>query len=86
MRPQATDFAEIFDFGLWSEWFAQLDRGFIFLLLLPFVVALIGLWAWFTEEEARERRVGEADRRKSRAGEHPAVGQDRDRLQQAHRK
>ncbi len=37
--------AELFDLGLWSEWFAGLDRGFIFLLLLPFVVAVIGLWA-----------------------------------------
>jgi len=59
MSPQATRngpeavsrFAELFDFGLWSEWFVQLDRGFIFLLLLPFVVALVGLWAWFTDKE-----------------------------------
>jgi hypothetical protein len=51
MPPQATRFAEFFDFGLWSDWFAQLDRGFIFLLLLPFVVAVIGLWAWFTEKD-----------------------------------
>lgn len=86
MRPQATGFAEIFDLGLWSEWFSQLDRGFIFLLLLPFVVALIGLWAWFTEEEARERRAGEAERGKRREAEHYARGQDRDPLQQANRK
>jgi hypothetical protein len=86
MRPQATGFSEIFDLALWSEWFSQLDRGFIFLLLLPFVVALIGLWAWFTEEEARERRAGEADRRKSRAAEQHAARHDRDRLQQAQRK
>ena len=51
MPAQATRFAELFDFGLWSDWFAQLDRGFIFLLLLPFVVALVGLWAWFTEKK-----------------------------------
>ena len=80
MRPQATGFAEIFDFGLWSEWFAQLDRGFIFLLLLPFVVALIGLWAWFNEAEARDRRArdsSEAEARQRRIA---------DRLQQANRK
>jgi hypothetical protein len=51
MRPQATRFAELFDFGLWADWFAQLDRGFIFLLLLPFVVAVVGLWAWLTDKE-----------------------------------
>jgi hypothetical protein len=28
-----------------SEWFASVDRGFAFLLILPFVVALVGLWA-----------------------------------------
>jgi hypothetical protein len=43
--------AELFDLDLWASWFASLDRGFIFLLLLPFVVALIGLWAWFTEDD-----------------------------------
>lgn len=53
MRAQATRFAELFDFGLWSDWFAQLDRGFIFLLLLPFVVAVVGLWAWFTDKERK---------------------------------
>jgi hypothetical protein len=38
---------EIFDIGLWLQWFAQLDRTFIFLLILPFVVAIVGLWsAW----------------------------------------
>ncbi len=51
MHPQATRFVELFDFALWSDWFAQLDRGFIFLLLLPFVVALVGLWAWLTDKE-----------------------------------
>jgi hypothetical protein len=55
MRPPATrsSFAELFDLTRWSEWFADLDRGFIFLLLLPFVVALVGLWAWFTEDDRK---------------------------------
>ena len=43
--------AELFDLERWASWFAGLDRGFVFLLLLPFVVALIGLWAWFTDDE-----------------------------------
>lgn len=37
--------------GAWQEWFGQLDRAFIFLLLLPFVVALVGLWAACRENE-----------------------------------
>ena len=53
MRPQATRFAELFDLGLWSDWFSQLDRGFVFLLLLPFVVAVVGLWAWWRDKEER---------------------------------
>lgn len=53
MPPQASRLAEFFDFSLWSDWFADLDRGFIFLLLLPFVVAVIGLWAWFTEDDRK---------------------------------
>jgi hypothetical protein len=44
-------FLEIFDRQMWAAWLAELDRGFLFLLLLPFVVALIGIWAWFTERE-----------------------------------
>lgn len=47
-------FAEIFDWSLWAAWFAGLDRGFVFLLLLPFVVAVVGLWASFRESD-RER-------------------------------
>jgi hypothetical protein len=36
---------ELVDFALWADWFAQLDRSFLFLLILPFVVALVGLWS-----------------------------------------
>jgi hypothetical protein len=42
--------AEVFDAGRWAAWFAALDREFLFLLVLPFVVAAVGLWA-----ERRER-------------------------------
>jgi hypothetical protein len=42
---------EFFDVAAWSQWLAQLDRSFLFLLILPFVVAVVGLWA-----ERRERR------------------------------
>ena len=36
---------EVFDLAAWSDWIGALDREFIFLLVLPFVVAAIGLWA-----------------------------------------
>jgi hypothetical protein len=36
---------EFFDLELWAQWFAQLDRSFLFLLILPFVVAAVGLWS-----------------------------------------
>ena len=60
---------ELFDIGVWLQWFDQLDRTFIFLLALPFVVAVVGLWAAYRERErdearsrpaARSRAVGEA--------------------------
>jgi predicted cation transporter len=42
--------AEALDIGLWLDWLSQLDRSFLFLLILPFVVAAVGLWA-----ETRDR-------------------------------
>jgi hypothetical protein len=41
--------AEIVDWELWAQWFAQLDRSFLFLLILPFVVAAVGLWAHYLQ-------------------------------------
>lgn len=32
---------EIFDYRLWVQWFQSLDRPFLFLLILPFVVAVV---------------------------------------------
>jgi hypothetical protein len=43
--------AEMFDLELWAAWFAGLERSFVFLLVLPFVVAVIGLWASFHQDE-----------------------------------
>ncbi len=43
--------SEIFDWGLWVQWFSGLDRSFLFLLILPFVVAAVGLWAEFSRRE-----------------------------------
>ena len=46
---------EIFNIELWMQWFAQLDRTFVFLLILPFVVAIVGLWsAWRDKDGNRD--------------------------------
>ena len=42
---------ELFNLDAWSAWFLQLDRSFLFLLILPFVVAAVGLWAAHRERE-----------------------------------
>jgi len=39
------DLAQLFDAQAWSAWLADLDRPFVFMLVLPFVVAAVGLWA-----------------------------------------
>ena len=44
---------ELVDWQLWVQWFSQLDRSFIFLLILPFVVAAVGLWAEYRERERK---------------------------------
>jgi len=53
--------AAILDPVSWSTWFASLDRGFVFLLLLPFVVAVVGLWASRGEAEERARTTDERE-------------------------
>ena len=45
--------SEIVDWDLWAQWFAGLDRSFLFLLILPFVVAAVGLWAEFARRNDR---------------------------------
>ena len=42
---------EVVDLDLWIRWFTGLDRSFLFLLILPFVVAAVGLWAEFSRRE-----------------------------------
>ena len=61
---------EFFDWNAWLQWFAALDREYIFLLALPFVVAAVGLWSWWVdreeidrEYEARAARAAEGERR-----------------------
>lgn len=45
---------EFFDLVAWGQWFASLDRGFAFLLLLPFVVAVVGLWSSYLRGEGKD--------------------------------
>ena len=44
---------EFFDLALWTDWLSDLDRSFLFLLILPFVVAAVGLWAEFSRRDDR---------------------------------
>jgi hypothetical protein len=44
---------ELIDLELWTQWFSQLDRSFLFLLILPFVVAAVGLWAEYRDRRPR---------------------------------
>jgi len=42
---------EFFDVEAWALWYQHLDRSFLFLLILPFVVAAVGLWAGHRDRE-----------------------------------
>jgi|SRR5512145_917621 hypothetical protein len=71
--PSHQPMSEIFDAELWLQWFSELDRTFIFLLLLPFVVAVVGLWAAYRDREIgrhEERRVAE----RRRPAQRPRMG------------
>lgn len=55
MPQQAIDrVREVLVPGAWADWFAQLDRPFAFLLSLPFVVAIVGLWAAHRDRETEK--------------------------------
>jgi hypothetical protein len=45
--------SELIDLELWIQWFSELDRSFVFLLVLPFVVAAVGLWAEYSERRKK---------------------------------
>jgi hypothetical protein len=73
--------SEVFDIGAWLAWFSQLDRTFVFLLVLPFVVAVVGLWAAYRDRRAESWQDDEnmADRedavdRSRRRGPGPRMG------------
>lgn len=53
MYPRAS-IAEMFSLEAWTRFFSELDRGFVFLLVLPLVVAAVGLWAHYSDRD-RER-------------------------------
>lgn len=48
---------EMFDYRIWAQWFQSLDRSFLFLLILPFVVAVVGLWSDLSRAR-KGRRAG----------------------------
>lgn len=43
------------DYEVWVQWFRSLDRTFLFLLILPFVVAAVGLWSVLTHSRKDKR-------------------------------
>ena len=45
--------AEVFDLQLWQRWFSELDRPFLFLFILPFVIAAVGLWAELIRDKGK---------------------------------
>ena len=48
------DIAQALDWTAWADWIASLDRSFLFLLILPFVVAAVGLWAEYRDRSTSE--------------------------------
>ena len=50
------------------QWLASLEREYIFLLALPFVVAVIGVWSWWADKEEIDREY-EARAEQAAAGE-----------------
>jgi hypothetical protein len=51
--------AEMFDYQSWLHWFQSLDRVFLFLLILPFVVVVVALWSDLSRAR-KDKRVGHA--------------------------
>jgi hypothetical protein len=68
---------EAFSLADWVQWFEQLDRTFVFLLVLPFVVAIVGLWAAYRDRERDEAQAPAAARDRGR-GEGAANLRQRD--------
>jgi hypothetical protein len=44
-RAVPPEIIEFLDVRAWLRWIESLDRSFLFLLILPFVVAIVGLWS-----------------------------------------
>jgi hypothetical protein len=44
---------EVFDLQLWQRWYSELDRPFLFLFILPFVIAAVGLWAELIRDKGK---------------------------------
>jgi hypothetical protein len=51
------------------QWLAALEREFVFLLALPFVVAVVGLWSWWNDKEQVDREYEQSEQRERRTAE-----------------
>lgn len=59
-RAVPREVAEFFDYQQWAQWFQSLDRVFLFLLILPFVVAVVGLWSSTSRAGRDNKNEGDA--------------------------
>jgi hypothetical protein len=75
--PVIGNIREAFSLSNWAQWFEQLDRTFVFLLVLPFVVAIVGLWAAYRDREREESDAPAATRDRGQ-GEGIAKARQRD--------
>jgi len=48
---------EMLDYRSWAQWFQSLDRVFLFLLILPFVVVVVALWSDLSRAR-KDKRAG----------------------------
>lgn len=56
-RTAPEEALEFFDLQTWLGWLESVDRAFLFLLILPFVVAAVGLWSeWNSRKNRRPGR------------------------------
>ena len=69
------------------QWLGTLEREYVFLLALPFVVAVIGLWSWWVDKEdidreyeARAEQAEEGERRLRERRQGERRGRDSSRI------
>jgi hypothetical protein len=49
--------SRMFDYDAWFQWLQSLDRAYLFLAVLPFVVIVVGLWSKYSNS-TKDKRDG----------------------------